>query len=294
MAKPKIIAQQPFKSTLSVICGASKGIGRETAKEIALLGGSLCLIARGEAELKSAAEEVKTLFVSEDQFVDWFVCDAADFEAMHPLLNDFVSRRGTPEYLFNVVGYAYPEYMGNLTIDDYKKNMSVNYYGQVVPMQVLLPHFIEAKKGHISFVSSMLGFMGLIGYATYAPSKYALVGLAEVMRHELKPLGISISILYPPDTDTPGFEIENQTKPPETAMLSETAKIFTPAQVAEYYIQGVLKKKFHIVIGEGKWIWPLSRFFPGLVHLIMDQDLAKARKKLGNNNMVERKEKFDG
>jgi 3-dehydrosphinganine reductase len=281
MAKPALIKRQPFNQKIVVICGGSKGIGKETAKEIARLGGSLCLVARGEEALRETVEEVKALFVSPDQFIDWIVCDATDYDVLAPLLTDFVEQRGTPDYLINVVGYAYPEYILNLTLDDFKQNMDVNYYGQIVPTQILLPHFIEAGKGHISFVSSMLGFMGIIGYATYAPSKYALVGIAEVLRHEIKPLGIDVSILYPPDTDTPGFEIENQTKPPETAMLSETAKLFTAEDVASAYIGGLLKKKFHIVIGEGRWIWPLSRYFPRLVHLIIDSDLIKARKKMG-------------
>jgi 3-dehydrosphinganine reductase len=281
MANKRQLSRQPFEGKTAVISGGSKGIGKETAKEIVRLGGNVCVISRGAEALEQAISEVESCRVREDQFVESFTCDTTDHAALEPLLNDFVARRGTPDYLINVVGYAYPEYIEKLSFDDFKKNMDINYYGQVVPLVILLPHFIEAQQGHVSFVSSMAGFMGIIGYASYSPSKYALVGLAEVLRHEMKPHNISVSILYPPDTDTPGFEIENQTKPPETAILSETAKLFTAEKVAEDYVQGLIKKKFHIVIGEGRWIWPLSRFFPRLVHMIIDQDLIKARKKLG-------------
>ncbi|MFX6861571.1 SDR family NAD(P)-dependent oxidoreductase, partial [Acinetobacter baumannii] len=89
--------------------------------------------------------------------------------------------------------------------DDFRRNMDVNYYGQLVPLLILLPHFMAARKGHIANVSSMLGFMGMIGYATYAPTKFALVGLTDSLRNELKPHGITFSILYPPDTETEGF-----------------------------------------------------------------------------------------
>lgn len=126
----------------------------------------------------------------------------------------------------------------------------------------------------------MLGFMGLIGYGTYTPSKFALVGLAETLRHELKPENIEFSILFPPDTNTPGFEQENKTKPPETAMLSETAKLYQPDVVAKKYVDGILKNRFYIIFGSGKWIWLLFRLFPRLVHAIMDNDLCTARKKI--------------
>jgi 3-dehydrosphinganine reductase len=281
MAKNRLVSQQPFEGKIAVVSGGSKGIGKATAKEIVRLGGSVCLISRGAEALGLAVDEISAVKVNGEQFVDSITCDTTDHAALEPLLNGFVERRGTPDYLLNVVGYAYPEYIQDLNFDDFKKNMDINYYGQVAPLVILLPHFIEAQKGHISFVSSIAGFIGIIGYASYSPSKYALIGLAEVLRHEMKPYNVKVSILYPPDTDTPGFEIENQTKPPETAILSETAKLFTPEQVAEVYIRGILKNKFHIMVGEGRWMWPVSRIFPRLVHMIIDQDLTKARKKLG-------------
>jgi 3-dehydrosphinganine reductase len=270
-----------FEGKVAVICGGSKGIGKATAKEIVRLGGSVCVIARGPEALEQAVKEISAEKVNTDQFVDSVTCDTTDHAAFEPLLNDLVERRGTPDYLINVVGYAYPEYIEKLNFDDFKKNMDVNYYGQLVPLIILLPYFIKAQKGHISFVSSIIGFMGIIGYATYTPAKYALVGLAEVLRHEMKPNNISVSVLYPPDTDTPGFEIENLTKPPETAMISETAKLLSAEQVAKVYVQGLLKNKFHITVGEAWWIWRLARFSPRLLHMIIDNDLVKARKKLG-------------
>jgi len=281
MARQRKIANQEFKQKTAVICGGSKGIGRETAKKIARAGGSLCLIARGEEELKAAVEEVKGLFVSDDQFVDWFACDTTDYDSLEPLLNNFVMKRGTPDYLINVVGIAYPEYIQKLTFADFKQNMDVNYLGQVAPTLIMLPHFIKAQKGHIVFFSSMLGFIGMMGYATYAPSKFALVGLAESVRHELKPHNIDVSVFYPPDTETPGYEIENLTKPPEAAIITETAKIFTADKVAEAFISGLLKKRFHILMGEAYWIWPVAKISPRLAFMILDRDYAKARKKLG-------------
>jgi 3-dehydrosphinganine reductase len=281
MVDSRLVSKQPFNGKVAVVCGGSKGIGKETARLIVQLGGSVCLIARGEQALGETASELDALRNSDDQFVDSFACDASDFDAIKIGLDGFVEQRGTPDYLINVVGYAYPQYLEQLTLADFQRNMDINYYGQLAPTLVLLPYFIKAKGGHVTFVSSISGFLATMGYATYAPTKFALVGLAEVLRHEMKPYHIDVSILYPPDTDTPGFELENQTKPPETAMLSETAKLLPPEKVADAFIKGLLKRRFHIVVGEGQWIWPVKRIFPSLVNLIIDQDYAKARKKLG-------------
>ena len=76
--------------------------------------------------------------------------------------------------MINVVGYAYPQYVQELTLEDYKKCMEVNYYGQLIPTLILLPYFMAARKGHIANVSSMMGYFGIMGYAAYAPTKFAI------------------------------------------------------------------------------------------------------------------------
>jgi 3-dehydrosphinganine reductase len=281
MPKTNSDHQRPLLGTISIVCGGSKGIGKATSQKLVQLGGSVCIIARDVAALEQAAQEAGALKSDEHQFVETFACDTTDFEKLKPLLEGFIEAHGVPDYLFNLVGYAYPHYVHELTLDDFKANMDVNYYGQLVPILVLLPHFMREKKGHIANASSMMGYFGIVGYATYAPGKFAIVGLTEVLRHELKPYDIHFSILYPPDTDTPGFEIENRTKPKETAMLSESAKLMSAEQVAEAFVDGVLKDKFNILPGEAGFTHFMFRHFPWLVRFIIDRDYQKARKTLG-------------
>jgi len=250
MAKKKLISRQPYSGKTLLVCGASKGIGKETAKEIVRLGGNVGIVARNADALNQAAKEIEAERASQSQFVETIVCDATD-------------------------------YVQDLTLDDFKRNMDANYYGQLVPTLILLPHYMKAKQGHIAFVSSLAAIVGIIGYAAYSPTKGALGGLSETLRHELKPYNIDISVVYPPDTDTPGFEIENRTKPPETAILSEGAKLCTAEKVAEIFVEGLVKRKLTIIFGESKMIGLLFRLAPWLVHAVVDSDLKKARKKLG-------------
>ena len=281
MAKDGLLRRQPLKNKTAVICGGSKGIGKETAREVILLGGSVCIIARNADALEDTVRELKALVRQESQFIETIECDTTNMERLQPFLTGFVHEHGVPDYLINVVGYAYPQYVQELTLNDYRACMETNYYGQLVPILVLLPHFMAARKGHIVNVSSMMGYFGIMGYVAYAPTKFAIVGLTEALRHELKPYNISFSVLYPPDTDTPGFKIENLTKPRECAMMSSNVKLLSACQVAEALVEGMIHKRYAILPGEAGLVWRVNRFFPGLVRWITDIQHRQARKKIG-------------
>lgn len=281
MAKQSRYRQRPFTGKTAILSGASKGIGKETAKEIVSLGGCVCIIARNPQPLEDAARELQALIRDDEQFVDTIECDSTDAKRLGPRLLEFVDRRGVPDYLLNMVGAAYPKYLQDTTLADYRESMETNYFGQLVPTLILLPALIEAGRGHIAFVSSMLGFMGIMGYAAYTPTKHALVGLAEVLRQELAPSGIQVSVLFPPDTDTPGFEIENRSKPQETALLSSNVKVMTAQAVAEVFVSGLLRRSYFILPGEAGLVWRVNRLLPWLVRWIGDRQYRQARAKLG-------------
>ena len=281
MVKDKLIKKQPFRGKIAILIGASTGIGKATAKLFVQLGGSVLIISRRQNILEEAVKDIKQIISHESQFVEGMSCDVTDLEKLNPILGDFIKNHRIPDYLFNLVGRAIPGYIEKYTLDDFRENMNVNYYGQLVPTLIMLPEFMKEKKGHIIFFSSILGYIGMMGYGAYVPTKFAIVGLAETLRNELKPHNIKISIVYPPDTNTPGLTTENEGKPPECAMMSETGGLLEPEEVSEYVIKKVLKKKFHISPGNAKPIRYVHRIFPKLVRWFMDRDYKKARKKLG-------------
>ncbi len=268
-----------LSNKLAIITGGSKGIGKAAAIEFVKNGGNVCIIARNKKDLFQAAEEMQKARSSTSQAVTAIPCDTTDMEALARLLDSFIKKNGVPDYLMNFVGYARPNYIQNTTLDDFRKIMDTNYFGQLIPVLVILPHFMRERKGHIVNCSSLLGFMGIAGYAAYSPTKYALCGLTESLRNELKPYNIRFSILYPPDTETPGFDQENRSKPLEVMLMSETGGLLSPEQVAKKLIHDVLKNKYYILPGQSRLLWSIARHFPRLAHIIMDGELNKARKK---------------
>jgi len=284
MTKEKLRKKQPFKERWALICGGSKGIGKAVAKEIVKLGGSVCIVARDKEILNSAANEIGELKNEISQKVDIISCDTTDIEMLKPLFSDFFEKNGIPDYLLNFVGISLPDYLENLTVDDFKRHMTTNFFGQLNPILVLLPYFKEKKEGYIVNASSIAGFIGQMGYAAYTPTKSAILGLSESLRHELKPYNVNVSVLCPPDTETPGLQKELETRPEELNIISESwGGLLAPEEVAEKYIKGLLKNEFYIMPGSSKFLWRIMRLFPKLVHWISDRDLKKARKKLGKN-----------
>ncbi|MHA1268877.1 MAG: SDR family oxidoreductase [Candidatus Helarchaeota archaeon] len=299
MANKKMIDKQPLKNRMAIITGGSQGIGKALAKEIIQLGGSVCIIARRVDILKEAVAEIEKLKNNEDQIIEMISCDVTQIDKLSPLIDEFIKKYGIPYYLINCVGQAYPNYIEKMTFDDFKNGMDINYYGVVCPILVLLPYFIsksnQVKKevgvqewrknyyGHIINLSSEAGFIGLMGYSTYCPTKFALVGLSECLRHELKPYHIRVSVAYPVDTKTPGFEFENKTKPEELKIISQRAGLMEPEEAAEIIMNKTIKNKFNITIGSSGFHFWAKRHIPGFVFSELDGDLKKARKKLGKD-----------
>ena len=282
MASSQQVAKQPLRGQVAVVCGGSKGIRKATAEEFLRLGGSVCLNAREADALQRAAAAMAALSHHEGQFVDTIACDATDMERLQPQLDAFVAQRGVPYYLLNVVGYAYPQYLDRLTLADFRRNMDVNYYGQLVPILSLLPHFLAQGRGHIANVASPVINVAAAGYATYVPTKYAIIGLSETLRNELKPRGIRVSILYPPDTDTPGFATENETKPASLAYMADRfITLMSPEKVAEVFVAGLLAGDFEINAGDARWLRPVSQHVPGLTRKVLDHLYARARRETG-------------
>jgi len=272
---------QPFASKFAIIPGGSKGMGKAVAKKFVQLGGSVCLIARNMEFLKVAQEECENAKSNSNQFVEILSCDTTDMIKLKPLIEESIQKHGTPDYLFNFVGYAIVQYLEKLTLEDFYNNMNENYFGKLITTIIILNHFMDAKNGYITFTSSVMGFYAIMGYATYVPSKYAIFGLAEIWRHELLPYNIKVSILFPADTDTPGFAEENKLKPEECKIISETGTLMSAEEVAEEFIKGVLEERFEILPGEAAIQLKTMRDNPDDTRGVVDRLYKRARRKTG-------------
>jgi short-subunit dehydrogenase len=248
------------------------------AKLFAARGADVALFARRAEVLEQAAAEVSAARASEKQRVAWKAVDVSRHEHVSVVMAQAVSESGAPDVLVNCAGRAIPRRFEDVTHEQFDETMRINLYGVWNVTAALVPAMRARRGGAIVNVSSMVGFLGVYGYTDYAASKFAVVGFSEALRSELQPHGITVSVLCPPDTDTPGFREENRTKPEETKAISAGARLMHPDDVARAMLRGMEKGRFLIVPGfDGKAVWLAKRFAPRLVERVMDGKIRRVR-----------------
>ena len=267
-----------FKDKLVYITGGSSGIGLATAKLMATSGASVIIFSRRQQVLDEASKHIQSCGVSAKQKFAGRSLDVSKRDSVDTVLSSAMSEFGVPDILINCAGRAYPHYFEDISFAQFDDTMKTNLYGIWNACSVLVPH-MKAKGGVIVNVSSMVGFLGVFGYCDYAASKFAIVGLSESLRSELKKHNISVSVLCPPDTDTPGFATENLTKPAETMAISASAKAMSSDAVAKELICGIRKNTFMIIPGfDGKLTYFLKRYIPFIIDMVMDSAIKKTQK----------------
>jgi len=269
-----------FKGKKTVITGGSGGIGKAAAILLAQAGGHVCICARDRARLDEALKEIRSHAVSSDQKITGVTLDVSDRGRVKAAVTDIVNQLGGIDILINCAGITHPGYIQDIADQVWDSMMQVDYMGTVNAVRAFLPYFIAQKHGSIANVSSVCGYMGVFGYGAYTPAKFAVVGFSECIRQELLPYNVGISVLYPPDTDTPQLHEENKIKPQETRVLSGNIKVMPPSKVAQALLRGIGKRRFTIVPGTmNKLTYFLNRHFPWLIWMIVSGDLRKYWKK---------------
>ena len=258
------------------IVGGSSGIGLASARIFAKKGANVIIFARDEKRLESALEEIERSGISEAQKFSYMTVDVSEMKDVSVKMTRAVREFGVPHVLINSAGMAYPNYFEEIPLEKFDDMLAINLYGTRNTISCLLPHMKREKSGYIVNISSMAGFIGVFGYTAYSASKFAVIGFSESLRSELKPHNIKVSVLCPPDTDTPQLHEENRTKPPETKAIAGNAGIMSADDVAGALIKGMERGKFMIIPGlEGKFIYLAKRLFPSLVNYVMDREVAK-------------------
>ncbi|TDH68995.1 hypothetical protein CCR75_000924 [Bremia lactucae] len=234
------------------ITGGSSGLGLALAKKYAKQGAKVSIIARSLNKLETSKKEIEDVRKNPDAGVFIHSCDVTDFPSVQKAVdaaNQFHGR--ATDHVICSAGFAAPGYFLEQDISLHKKIMDVNYFGTLHAIKAALPAMAQRSEeggegGQIVLISSGLGLISWIGYAQYAATKYALRGLAESLRNELKLYGIRVSIFYPGNIDTPGYVEENRTKPSETKTIEGVSELVHPDKVAQSLINGVSDGLFSI------------------------------------------------
>ena len=222
-----------------VITGGSSGIGKAIGRLLAKHGANVFIVARNRQRLDEALLEIDAERVAEEQKFDAFSADVTDYEDVESAMAAIEKTYGGTEVLINSAGIARPGYFQELPISDFTEQIKTNYLGTVFATKAVVPGMIARGSGYIVNISSIAGFLGLFGYTAYGASKFAVLGLSDALRIELKPHNIGVSVVLPSDTDTPQLEQDRSLQPLETKICEAILKpeeLKRPGEFLAYWL----------------------------------------------------------
>jgi 3-dehydrosphinganine reductase len=232
----------------ALITGGSSGIGFAAAKALVQRGVSISLIARNPARLENAAAALRNLARAGIR-VEAYAADVGDAGAVADAVAAAIRVLGPATWAIASAGIVHPGHFMTQDIAAHQQQVSTNYLGTVHFAHAVSRTMAKTGGGKLVLISSGAALVGLYGYASYGPSKFAIRGLAESLRVELKPHGISVTLVMPGDTQTPQLEAELPLRPAVTSKLAEGAKIMTADAVAEKFIAKAELGKFLVTYG---------------------------------------------
>jgi 3-dehydrosphinganine reductase len=239
-----------FQKKNVLISGGSSGIGFALAKQFVTAGANVTILARRIGLLKESQSELKKLHQADTQSVEIISADVSNFENLSKAVQGKVDQI---DILINCAGIAYPGEFIDMDAKIFTDVIQINYLGTVYLTKLVVPGMVKRRSGYIVNISSLAAAIGEFGYTAYAPSKYAIRGFSRCLRSELKAYGIDVSVVFPPDTDTPQLAFEHSIIPEITRKINKSASVMKPDKVASYIIKEIKKGKFSIIPGwEGK------------------------------------------
>jgi len=208
-----------------IITGASTGIGRAIAIELAKGGAQLGLIARREELLLELVNEIQTLGGK----AFYRVADISERKETLIGISELVNCMGGIDILIANAGVGAPTTIQPFNVETQEKMIKVNLLGVIYCIEAILQTMLASEKGQIVAISSLAGFKGLPGESGYTASKAGLNTFMEGMRIQLRPKNIFVSTICPGFIKTPMTEVNNEEDMPWLMDAETAAKIIIKA-----------------------------------------------------------------
>ncbi len=248
---------------VAFIAGGSSGIGLAFARQLAERGLHVWLVARRPELLAAAVETVKACRQRDDQVVGSTTADVTDQLQVEAAVAEVSQALGLPDVVINSAGFAQPGYFHEQELSVFHNTMNVNYFGTLNVIRAVLPGMRQRKSGLIVNICSESGFLAMFGYTAYSASKFALAGFSDALRPELKAMGVQLSIIYPPDVDTPQLEYETRFQPPELRAVAPLRTVISADKLVEKSLKAIEKGQYMILPVFDSWLMYFLTHFLG-------------------------------
>ena len=250
-----------FANKVIWITGASSGIGKALAVQLAQLGSKLILSARNVEEL----EKLKATLENPNQHMIMYL-DLADNLHYSELAKRVIEKYQRIDYLFNSGGISQRAEASKTSIEIDRQIMEVNYFGNIALTKAVLPYMQKQQNGHIIVTSSIAGKFGFYLRSAYSASKHALHGYYESVLLEEAKNNISVTIVCPGKINTPiSKSALTEDGTVNGVMDHNQATGMTVEECVNQMLKATLKKKKEVLIGNKEILAAkIKRFSPRL------------------------------
>ena len=242
-----------------LVTGASAGIGAALAREAAERGAAVVLLARRRERVAALADEIgaRAHAVSGDVTRDGDVARA---------VAEGIQRFGGVDLVFANAGFGVAGSVRKLELEDYRRQFETNVFGVLRTVKEALPE-LERRGGSIGVVGSVNGYVSIPGWSAYCMSKHAVRSLAECLRLEVLPRGVSVTHLAPGFVASEFRRVDDQNRHHAEAEDPVPDWLTMPAdRAARAMLNAVLARKAEAVItGHGKVAVGFARHAPAVV-----------------------------
>ena len=227
-----------FTNQVVLITGASQGIGRCLAGDFAKRGATVVGCGRSRERLQETLDEIRA--ASPTSAV--IACDVGDRAQVRAMIDQALTTFGKIDILINNAGIGTRRPFAETSLDTIEEIMRTNFLGMVYCTHEVLPSMISRGSGHIVNISSVSGHIGTLNMAAYCASKFAMNGFSESLYHELRPLGIHVSVVSPGPVKT-DFSRAFADVPPKSPL----SLAVTPQAVSRAVIKIIERRRFEVL-----------------------------------------------
>ncbi|HTX18389.1 MAG TPA: SDR family NAD(P)-dependent oxidoreductase [Bacteroidota bacterium] len=207
-----------LQGKVAVVTGASKGIGRSIAFELASVGAKIVLAARGEKDLEGATAAIRS---SGGECLP-VATDVSSETQVQLLVERTMEKFGRIDILINNAGFGKFSKVVDTEVGDFDGMMAVNLRGVFLMCKAVLPQMIAQRKGDIINIASLAGKNSFVGGATYSATKWGLIGFSRSLMLEVREFNIRVVSVCPGSVNT-SFSDHSR----------DAEKIIQPQDVAE-------------------------------------------------------------
>lgn len=227
----------------ALVTGASKGIGRAIAMELAKRGISVLLVARSGVLLEAVSKEIREKYQVETAFL---ATDLSASGAVNGVVDWINSNGFVVHMLINNAGYGHSGSFSEYSEEEYAGMMRVNMEVPVLLTRALLPSLLQLPRAYVLNIASSAAYQAVPGLTVYAATKSFLLQFSRGLAYELRKTNVSITVVSPGGTNT---DFADRAKVSEKAVRAGEKMNMTPGEVARQSVDAMMRGKTEHITG---------------------------------------------